>query len=204
MSTSIIPPRFGKNGVLSVAAVAACLVLLLPITARADGAGADTSSSSGLAVAAGPEPQDPYQWDLSEAGMAKVAQPYFLINRRNDGILGYKSRRLGINLGWVARNGPGNWTFSRQNTADTQPVREGELVALRNATGGFVYYGSRRWGINLNWSSSPRYEWKASKSGSLFALRNEVTRDFLVYGTRPIGVNLCWLQDIILGVCAPF
>jgi hypothetical protein len=202
MSTFITKPRFGKKAILGVAAVVACLALLVAMTARAHGA--TTSSSSEFAQSAAVGSKDPFQWDLTEPGFPKVNQPYFLINKRNDGILGYQSRRLGINLGWVKRAGPGNWTFSRANGADKQPVREGEAVALRNATGGYVYYGKRRWGINLNWSSTPKYEWKVSKSGNLFALRNEATRDFVVYGRRPIGVNLCWLQDINLRVCTPY
>jgi hypothetical protein len=201
-STFTIKQKLGRKTIVSVATVAACLALLLAITARASAT--DTSSGSGSTQAAAVDAGDPFQWDLSEPGMPSVNKPYFFVNRRNDGILGYQSRYLGINLGWVSRNGPGNWTFSRANASDMQPIREGEAVALRNATGGYVYYGQRTWGINLNWSTTPRYEWTVSKQGGLFALHNEAIHDFVVYGRRAIGVNLCWAQDLTFGVCLPY
>jgi len=201
-STFTIKQKLGRTAALGLAVVGACLSLLVLMTARASAANIPAGSAAVQSAAV--DSTDPFQWDLSEPGsMPQVNKPYFFTNRRNDGILGYQSRFLGINLGWVSRNGPGNWRFSRANAADTQPLHVGEAVALRNATGGYVYYGQRTWGINLNWSSTPRYEWTVSKQGGLFALHNETIGDFVVYGRRPIGVNLCWKQDLTFGVCVP-
>jgi hypothetical protein len=199
MSTFIIQRKFGKKGILSGAAVAACLALLVAITASAYSA--STASSSGFAIAAAVDPQDPFQWDLSEPGMPKVAVfPHQQAQRRRPWLPVAPARdqsRLGQSI--------------RTRKLDVQPPQRSRHTAhprrrisrAAECHGGYVYYGTRRWGINLNWSSTPKYEWKVSKSGTLFPLRNEVIRDFVVYGRRLIGGNLCWLQDVTLRVCVP-
>jgi hypothetical protein len=201
MSTiSISPPaRMRAFAVAALAAIVAALGIC--------GATGATQSADAATVRA-LSPSQVFEWNRGEAGMPQVNRRYFLTNTRNNGVLGYQSRPLGINLGWVARNGPGNFTFSRANGHDTARVRPGEAVALRNTTGGFVAYGQRRWGINLVWSSTPKYQWKVGMVGNLMALHNSVANDYVVYARRPVGINLCWSKDVrtvpgVGRVCAP-
>jgi hypothetical protein len=71
-------------------------------------------------------------------------------------------------------------------------------------------YETRTWGINLGFSSTPRYEWRlrrpSNASGDregyqlrpeFVAISNSVAGDFLVFGSRSVGVQLKWYRDTI-------
>lgn len=162
-----------------------------------------TASALALAAPAGAVDQlDPYQWRTTSVE-PRSNQPYTLRNVRlssGRNALSYLKRRWGINLGWegggTRHSGFGEWTFHKSGGART-PLERGFAVALRdNATGDYVRYGRRAFGINLKWSGGPRHQWEVRPSNGRLALYNTVVRDYLVYGSRTVGINLVWLRDL--------
>ena len=89
-----------------------------------------------------------------------------LKNSRERKFLQWEKQHFGINLGWTDDASPetavrvSRWFFTRP--ADNQsPLRYGEAVALGYGVNpSYVQYAERTVGINLDWSTSPRFEWK--------------------------------------------
>jgi hypothetical protein len=151
------------------------------------------------AAARAVEPLDPYQWTFVNAGSVSSIPlpevPYTATNERNSGILGYHERRFGINLSWVGSAGTGQWTFRR--VGGQGQILAHEAVALRNnMTGDYVRYGSRYFGINLKWSSTPVYEWRLGERNGHISLFNITHGDYVIYGARHYGINLRWREDV--------
>lgn len=128
----------------------------------------------------------------------------------------YGRREYGINLNWAkprrppASRAPANFTLSRAS-GTSEPIKFGEPVALREQTGGFIYYKPREYGINLDFSRQPLYEWEVrggtpgtpviarnqGDSGSnisdvVISLYNRKINCYVAYGDREYGINLVW------------
>ena len=78
-------------------------------------------------------------------------------------------------------------------TDDSSPIRYGQSVALGYGTSpSYIYYAERTFGINLDWSAMPRFDWKLLggktgqevRSGDWLALYNQTARDCLIYFDR--------------------
>jgi opacity protein-like surface antigen len=139
-------------------------------------------------AAAAPNPQ---QWTVNNnVGPVKGNVEYELVNQTNHSRIGYDSR-TGVDLGWTSQGG--NFELRRANERDHRAARPGETFALYNTkTRRYVVYGKQTFGINLDFTSSPVYEWKVSQARGAFSLYNTRARDYVVYGKRTWGINLVW------------
>ena len=133
----------------------------------------------------------PLQWTVNNnVGPVQAGTEYELVNLGGGSRIGYQSR-TGADLGWTTSGG--NFEFRRGNPRDHRSIRADEPMAIYNTRmKKYLAYGSQTFGINLEWSSSPLYQWKVEQSGSRFSLYNTVTRDYVVYGRRSFGINLVW------------
>ena len=128
-----------------------------------------------------------------------------LWNTKEERFLQWESQTFGINLGWTddrsAATGlkVSRWFFTRPD--NTRALRYGNTVAIGN--GGdpsYIGYADRTFGINLEWSSTPRYEWKllggtkghVIRSGDRVAIYNTVTKQPLIYFDRTVGGDIGW------------
>jgi hypothetical protein len=123
----------------------------------------------------------------------------------------YGSREYGINLVW-AKSKPqvDNFTLARASGAGG-PINYGDVVALKEKTGEYIYYKSRKYGINLEFSRQPVYEWevRGGRTGTpvvqgkwgdsannisdvVIALYNRTINCYVGYGSREYGINLVW------------
>src|SRR2546421_2834047 len=93
----------------------------------------------------------------------------------------YGKRTWGINLVWDKSTSLNNVQFDKET--GNGDVKYGEHVAIRfNNGGAYLRYKRVRFGINLDWSQTPVYEWvigggqpgQSVKFGESFALMNEV------------------------------
>jgi len=131
---------------------------------------------------------------------------YTLKNSRPRKFLQYEHQTWGINLGWTDDASPetakrvARWFFTR-NGARTGPITFGETIALANGKGdSWLHYADREFGINLQWSGQPVFEWtilggKAGQPvprGRYLAVYNEKVRLFFVEFDRDIGGDLGW------------
>lgn len=153
------------------------------------------------AVAGAVSPTDAQQWSLGGA-RPSLNVSYSLRNQVNNSYVRYGSRTFGVDLVWGSSSA--QWTLMPRappNVRDhrRRPLEPGEPVAIYDsAKRAYLAYGSQTWGINLTWSSTPRYEWKidADAGSGATSLYNTVARDHVVYGQRPFGINLRWLKDL--------
>jgi hypothetical protein len=119
--------------------------------------------------------------------------------------LQWEPQTFGINLGWTDDASPetavrvSRWFFTRSDT--THPLRYGDTVALGyGISPSYVYYADRTFGINLNWSYTPRFEWKLLggkigeqvRSGDWLAIYNTTTKQPLMYFDRTVGADIGW------------
>jgi hypothetical protein len=120
----------------------------------------------------------------------------------------YEEQTWGINLGWTdnakaeTAKRTTRWFFSRENGMG-RPITYGERVALAYGTHrSFLYYTSRKFGINLDWSGPPIFEWiiAGGKPGTpvqkndAVAIWNDKVDLFLIHFDRDIGADVGW-QD---------
>jgi hypothetical protein len=129
-----------------------------------------------------------------------------LKNSRTRKFLQWEEQTFGINLGWTSDAEPttavrvSRWFFTRL-ADDSSPIRYGQSVALGyGISPSYIYYEERTFGINLNWSSTPRFDWKLLggksgqevRSGDWLALYNQTARDCLIYFDRTVGGDIGW------------
>jgi hypothetical protein len=127
-----------------------------------------------------------------------TSRNYNLKNGSIRKFLQYEKQTLGINLGFTVNAEPATakkvtrW-FAARNGDLSQPVRFGETVAIGYGTEpSFVYYKTRDFGINLDWSKGAKYEWKilGGKVGQpvdqrkYWALYNTVAKEPRLYFDR--------------------
>ncbi len=142
------------------------------------------------------------EWTLEGSGPIVPGHEYSLKTSRNqDKRLVYGVRDYGVNLNWSDK--PQAAISFRRSSGSSASIKYGETVALHVKGGNWLYYKSRTWGINLDFSSDPKYEWEilgekpdtAVQAGVPLALYNAVEKDMVVYCSRPVGINLRWGTD---------
>jgi hypothetical protein len=119
--------------------------------------------------------------------------------------LQWEHQTFGINLGWTDDESAATaarvsrWFFTRNDT--THAIRYGDTLAIGNGgSPSYIHYADRSFGINLDWSSTPRYEWKllggkkgtVVRSGDRLAIYNTVTKQPLIYFDRTVGGDIGW------------
>ena len=131
---------------------------------------------------------------------------YTLKGRIPRKFLQYEKQQFGINLGWTDDASPATgrhvarWFFTLQGNAN-RPIRYGDVIALANGKGdSFLRYADRDFGINLNWSKSPVFEWQLLGGptgqpvarGPYLAIYNRKVKRFFVHFDRNVGGNIGW------------
>ena len=154
------------------------------------------------------------QWTIGHTGSGEVlskahfddrpARNYALFNPNPRRFLQYEDQTWGINLGWTddASEATGQkvarWFFAKPNGTGG-PVRYGDRIALANGRGrSFLRHEGRTFGIDLDWSGPPIYEWRILggptgtpvRQGELVAILNLKIREFFVYFDRNIGADI--------------
>lgn len=131
------------------------------------------------------------------------AYSYDLFNITDSECLVYGERPgNNINLRWGDPGKSDNVRFQRQS-GSKDPLKFEELIAIKIRGGNFLVYQSGRWGINLGWSSTPKFEWKflggnagdVIETGKAVGLYSMVEKDSLMYEARDTGINLKWFRD---------
>jgi hypothetical protein len=120
--------------------------------------------------------------------------------------LQWEEQTFGINLGWTSDASPATavrvsrWFFTRP-ADDASPIRYGQSIALGyGISPSYVYYTERTFGVNLDWSATPRFDWELLggkigqevRSGDWLALYNKTARDCLIYFDRDVGCDIGW------------
>lgn len=149
--------------------------------------------------------KDILDWQVRGVGREVYAnKPYGLMNTTLGKSLMYGYREYGINLCWSLPTSRPNFVFKPKSDPDSKErIKHGEKFAIYVEGGGYLNYESRRWGINLDYSDHPSYEWeiRGGMNGDLveawtdIALFNHVEKDYMVYCPRDWGINLRWWKD---------
>jgi len=204
-----------RRSLFATAAVAAMSVGLAPQALATTGAGAATEAA---ATAGNAERAAGYlkQWmfDPNHTHHPLYAKTSFngpasrntnLKNSLERKFLQWEPQKYGIHLGWTDDASPttavavSRWFFTRTDT--THPIRYGDTVAMGyGISPSYIYYVDRTFGINLDWSTAPRYEWKLLggrigeevRSGDWLAIYNTVTKQPLIYFDRTFGADIGW------------
>jgi hypothetical protein len=138
------------------------------------------------------------QWTLTPKNLGQPlgATPYTLGNDTG-GTLRYGNRVFGVDLVWGG--GALQWELrhsSPTNVTDHRTIPATESVALYNrATRRYLASGFQRFGVDLVWVTTPRYQWRAYEgqdiSGNVrVKLYNTIRSAYLIYGHQTFGPNL--------------
>jgi hypothetical protein len=131
-------------------------------------------------------------------------QGYHLFCITNGKYLTYEKVSYGINLNFKDRGD--NKTHFRLPDGQEREILSGEHVAVGiGGSPSFLRYKAREWGINLDWSKEPVYEWqiltKDAEPGkpipentpvALLNVRVQPRADFLVNFNRTVGSDIGW------------
>lgn len=138
---------------------------------------------------------------------------YSLQNKSNPNIVKYGSREYGINLVWGTPNIRQEGDIRIEPQQGSGPIKQGQVVAIHVVKGGYLYYKSRKYGINLDFARTAQFEWElrpnpleprdAVPLKKSFGLYNRVVRDYVVYCNREHGINLAWARDCKQGFFRP-
>jgi hypothetical protein len=156
------------------------------------------------------------QWMFGSAGSGQVLakqtftarndRNYWLKNRMLRKFLQYEHQDFGINLGWTDDAEPATagrvsrWFLALPNKAD-RPIRFGEPIAMGYGKDpSFVHFGSRTFGINLDWSNKPVYEWvvlggrigQPVLQDKYLAIYNRTAKHFFMFFDRNVGGDIGW------------
>jgi hypothetical protein len=156
-------------------------------------------------------PPDTLIWQVLPSRALVAGQSFSLYTAPPSEYVVYGRRDYGINLVWT-KNKPqlDNFTFSRASGA-AGPIMYGDVLALEESTGRFIYYKERKYGINLEFSRQPVYEWEvrggnigkpvvernwgdsaSNISDVMFSLYNRTVKCYVGYDSRKYGINLVW------------
>jgi hypothetical protein len=127
-----------------------------------------------------------------------------LDNTNMDMNLLYGDRTWGVNLTW------GDSSLWRVEAQGGPHLMKGQAVALKVWGGGWLKYGNQTFGVDLQLSDTPVYEWYAIGSqgsasersfagysltdGGTFALWNSSAQAYLVAGDQTWGIGLKWYR----------
>jgi hypothetical protein len=122
--------------------------------------------------------------------------------------LQWEHQTWGINLGWtdnassVTEKKVRRWFFAKEGD---QHIHYGDFVALANGNQpSFLYYHPREFGINLEWSNHPHYEWMilGGPHGTPVKTKDRVVLfnysanipdgDPLIHIDRNVGADIGW------------
>jgi hypothetical protein len=185
-------------------------VLLAAVFAGLSGstAAAQTKTAAaqtmGTDITATASAEEPYDWTVKGAtswGAFDDDELVPLFNVTKGQTMEYGERPKGINLVWA--KGGVNFRFYRLagHTAGGGAVLYGERIAIHVDDGGYLKYATRKYGINIKWSSTPVYEWEIRGHAALgtrvnyndvFGLYNRTSGKHMIYGHRPYGIDLLW------------
>jgi hypothetical protein len=152
---------------------------------------------------------DPFQFPQA---VPQVTRQWFGLSDVNDGTgplqtatrdsytnLIWSNETFGVNLDWSE-----NTSLWKVQAQGGPQVMYGQAVALRVWGGGWLKYGNETWGVDLQLSDTPSYEWYilgappgTPVDGETFALWNSSAHDYLVFGDQTWGVNLNWYQKTL-------
>jgi hypothetical protein len=150
------------------------------------------------------------QWTILNRDGGEVdvrpGKRYLLKNSTNRHFLHYKRQGFagGINLGFSDDAEPStaakvvHWEFVNERRT---PVKYDEPVAIR-CKDGYLRYGPRTIGINLDWSDHPIFEWRLLggrpgtpvRTREYFCIFNQLSENGepLIYFKRELGGNIGW------------
>ncbi|MFB9448396.1 hypothetical protein Dvina_14210 [Dactylosporangium vinaceum] len=112
----------------------------------------------------------------------------------------WQERTFGENLGWGNADA---WTFEAQGGPQ---LMKGQALALRLGSHGYLRYSHRQFGVDLELTSEPVYEWyvigggsgEESRAGTALsgggAIWNRTAQAYLVNGGETWGIDLNWYQ----------
>jgi hypothetical protein len=129
----------------------------------------------------------------------------YLHNNKLDETLTTGNETFGVNLNWD--DGSKDIQVEAQGGPN---LMRGQALALKTA-GGWLKYGHQDYGVDLQLSSTPSYEWYAIGDtgtpgdetthageplgdGGYFALWNNVLKAYLVNGHQTLGIDLNWYK----------
>lgn len=155
-------------------------------------------------------PADSLIWQVLPGRSLVAGQSFSLYTSPPARYVVYGRREDGINLDWAKSKPLDNFTLSRASGAGGQ-INYGDVVALNEKTGGYIYYKNQKYGINLEFSSEPVYEWEV-RGGTIgtpvaprnwgdssdnisdvkISLYNRRVKCYVGYGHRDNGINLVW------------
>jgi hypothetical protein len=132
-----------------------------------------------------------------------LGESYLLKNVTVGKHVGYGSREYGINLIWDSPLPIDEGNVRFESRGGRGPLSPGQPVAVFVKGGGYLYYKTRKYGINLEFSRTPIYEWQvqAGAPGDPIQLRTKVSlyntkiQEYVVYCKREYGINLRWAKD---------
>ena len=108
----------------------------------------------------------------------------------------WSNETFGVNLGWSEGN-----SLWKVQAPGGHEVMYGEKVALRVWGGGWLKYGHQTWGVDLQLSDTPSFEWYIigappgdQVDSEEFALWDSGANDYLVFGHQTWGVDLNWYK----------
>lgn len=127
--------------------------------------------------------------------------------------LQWEKQFFGINLGWTDDASPqtaervARWFFTRPNN-DESPLKYGDVFAMGyGIPPSYIRYAERSVGINLDWSTSPKFEWEVLggprgtqvRSGDWVALYNRVAKEPIINFPRDgFGGEIGWPSSTTL------
>jgi hypothetical protein len=110
----------------------------------------------------------------------------------------WSNETFGVNLAWTSK--AALWKVQAQ---DGPNAMYGEAVALRVWGGGWLEYGNQTFGVDLQLTSTPVYQWYIlgetpgnTVDSNEFALWNSAAKDFLVEGHQTFGVDVNWFKKL--------
>lgn len=131
---------------------------------------------------------------------------YYLKNAVARKFLQHEEQTFGINLGWTDDAEPETarkvtrWFLPRNGTS-VSPIRYGERLALGlGKQPSYIRHERRSVGIDLDWSSSPVFEWRilGGEPGhpvdptKYSALYNDDIKECLIFFDRTAGGDIGW------------
>ena len=162
------------------------------------------------------EPAGTRIWQILPSAPLVPGQSFSLYTSPPGEFVVYGRRDYGINLVWAKRKeqrdygAPANFTVSRAS-GTSESINYGEAIALREQRGGYIHYKKRDYGINLEFSGQPVYEWevRGGRTGTpvvqrkegdspsnisdvVISLYNRRINCYVVYAERKYGINLVW------------
>jgi hypothetical protein len=133
-----------------------------------------------------------------------------LKNKNPRKFLQWEKQFFGMNLGWTDDASPqtavrvSRWFFTRPNN-DESPIKYGDVFAMGyGIPPSYVHYSNQAVGINLDWSTKPRFEWEILggprgtqvRSGTHVALYNRVAKEPMIHFPRKgFGGEIGWVSS---------